>query len=54
MVREPGARHMRPRSVQFFNPPGALATGDGSDFSPETISKRADEGYVHTEQALKT
>jgi len=26
---------------------------DGSDFSPETIHRRADEGYAHTKHALK-
>jgi NTE family protein len=31
-----------------------VAGFDGTDFSPETIQKRADEGYAETKQALKS
>lgn len=41
-----------PRIVSITRP-DQVGGFDGSDFSPETIQKRAGEGYAHTKQALK-
>jgi NTE family protein len=42
-----------PRIVPITRPEG-VGGFDASDFSPETIQKRADEGYAQTTQALNT
>ena len=41
-----------PRIVSITRPK-QVGGFDGSDFSPETIRERAEEGYAQTEQALK-
>jgi len=41
-----------PRMISITRPDQVLGFG-GSDFSPETIEQRANEGYKQTEQALQ-
>jgi hypothetical protein len=41
-----------PRIISITRPDQVLGFG-GSDFSPETIQQRADEGYKQTEKALQ-
>jgi hypothetical protein len=41
-----------PRIISITRPE-QVGGFDGSDFSPETIQERADEGYTQTKQALK-
>jgi len=41
-----------PRIVSITRPEQVGGFG-GSDFSPETIKQRADEGYAQTKKALK-
>jgi NTE family protein len=50
-VQERGYVHV-PRIISITRPEQAGGF-DGSDFSPETIQKRADEGYAQTKRALK-
>jgi NTE family protein len=50
-VQKRGYVHI-PRIISITRPEQAGGF-DGSDFSPETIQKRADEGYAQTKQALK-
>jgi NTE family protein len=46
-------RYVRVPRIIPITRPEQVGGFDGSDFSPETIKKRADEGYAQTEQALK-
>lgn len=45
-------RYVRVPRIIPITRPEQVGGFDGSDFSPETIKKRADEGYAQTEHAL--
>jgi len=45
-------RYVRVPRIVSITRPEQVGGFDGSDFSPETIRKRADEGYAATERAL--
>ena len=46
-------RYLRVPRIISITRPKQVGGFDGSDFSPETIRVRADEGYAQTELALK-
>jgi hypothetical protein len=47
-------RYVRVPRIISITRPEQVGGFDGSDFSPETIEQRANEGYAQAKQALKS